>query len=348
MLLFWIIAALMAAAASALMLVFARRAAGAGEADPTMAVFRRQLAEVDEMAARGLLSGGEREAARAEAGRRLLRAADRRPPRTGRARPWLLPAAAGAAPMAAMGLYLLLGSAGAGDQPFAARLREWRAAPEANGPAEAAAVMEQVVRERPADAEAQRLLGRARLAAGDATGAVAALEAAARASPRRAEVWVDLAQALLALQPPSPEDARRALAQALALQPADPNARYWLGATSLAEGRTEEGLGQWRALAAELPATDPRRSALLAEIQAASGSAAAPDINAMVAGLAARLREQPDDPAGWARLVRAYAVLGREADLREALEQARERFGGQNLARIEAEAAAGRRLQPRP
>jgi cytochrome c-type biogenesis protein CcmH len=102
MLLFWIIAALMAAAASALMLVFARRAAGGG-GRPHHGLFRRQLAEVDEMAARGLLSGGEREAARAEAGRRLLRAADRRPPRTGRARPWLLPAAAGAAPMAAMG-----------------------------------------------------------------------------------------------------------------------------------------------------------------------------------------------------------------------------------------------------
>ncbi len=30
----------------------------------------------------------------------------------------------------------------------------------------------------------------------------------------------------------------------------------------------------------------------------------------MVAGLAARLETQPNDPEGWQRLVRAYSVLG--------------------------------------
>jgi cytochrome c-type biogenesis protein CcmH len=40
-------------------------------------------------------------------------------------------------------------------------------------------------------------------------------------------------------------------------------------------------------------------------------------IRGMVAGLAARLQTNPDDPEGWVRLVRAYAVLG-ETEKREA------------------------------
>ena len=46
----------------------------------------------------------------------------------------------------------------------------------------------------------------------------------------------------------------------------------------------------------------------------------------MVDGLAARLKANPDDPAGWVRLVRAYQVLG-ETDRRDAaLAQARRRY----------------------
>jgi cytochrome c-type biogenesis protein CcmH len=45
-------------------------------------------------------------------------------------------------------------------------------------------------------------------------------------------------------------------------------------------------------------------------------------VRGMVAGLAERLSKAPDDPEGWVRLVRAYAVLGdtakREAALRDA------------------------------
>ena len=33
-------------------------------------------------------------------------------------------------------------------------------------------------------------------------------------------------------------------------------------------------------------------------------------IQGMVAGLAARLADNPNDPEGWVRLVRSYAVLG--------------------------------------
>ncbi|HEX8569551.1 MAG TPA: tetratricopeptide repeat protein, partial [Caulobacteraceae bacterium] len=266
-----------------------------------------------------------------------------------RAPGWIAPAAALAGPLLAMALYLGIGRPDAPDQPFRDRLAQWRAQPERLGPAEAAAVLETVARERPRDAEAHGLLGRARLAAGDRFGAVRALETAARLEPRRASRWTDLAQGLLNLETPDVAGARRALSRALAIAPRDVNARYWLARADLAQGRPGEALTRWRALAVDLPADDPARAALQAEIGALERGPEAgdPAIGAMVEGLARRLREQPEDAAGWARLARAYAVLGRERELQGALAEVRRRFTDQPdvVARAEAEAEAGRRVQ---
>lgn len=49
-------------------------------------------------------------------------------------------------------------------------------------------------------------------------------------------------------------------------------------------------------------------------------------IEGMVANLAARLDENPDDLAGWERLIRAYAVMGRRAESVSALSKARAAF----------------------
>ena len=69
MLLFWILAGLISSGAALLILSRAARAGGgAAPADPTLEVYRRQLAELDDLADRGLLGEEERKAARAEAG----------------------------------------------------------------------------------------------------------------------------------------------------------------------------------------------------------------------------------------------------------------------------------------
>ncbi|MDW8444627.1 MAG: tetratricopeptide repeat protein [Acetobacteraceae bacterium] len=47
-------------------------------------------------------------------------------------------------------------------------------------------------------------------------------------------------------------------------------------------------------------------------------------IEGMVQRLAERMRETPDDAEGWLRLARAYRVLGRAAEAREALRRAAE------------------------
>src|SRR6185437_7102801 len=76
MIAFWVVAGVLAAVASGLVLFRAAAAARVVAVDPTPAVYRRQLAEIDELAERGLLAEGERKVAYAEAARRLLGAAD--------------------------------------------------------------------------------------------------------------------------------------------------------------------------------------------------------------------------------------------------------------------------------
>src|SRR5205085_1367908 len=108
MLLFWAVAGVLAAAAAGLILMRAAGAsAEAGAADPAPALYRRQLAEIDDLADRGLMGDPERKAARAEAGRRLLAATDAPAPTWSAdpaARRMVLLAVV-AAPALALGLY---------------------------------------------------------------------------------------------------------------------------------------------------------------------------------------------------------------------------------------------------
>ncbi len=97
-------------------------------------------------------------------------------------------------------------------------------------------------------------------------------------------------------------------------------------------------------LKADVPANSAVHADLvdrIAALRARSGGAT-PDIGAMVAGLAARLKANPDDPAGWQRLIRAYAVLGDKDKARAALADARKAAAGRGdrLATLDAEQKA--------
>ena len=373
--LFWIVAGGLAAATAALVVaraLGASRAAAAGIEDPTLPVYRRQLAEIDDLAARGLLGEGEQKAAHAEAGRRLLAAADgvgvREAP-GGRTPSVIVLAGVGAAILVSLALYMVLGSPGDPDQPYRARLAAWRANPNRVGPAEMAAVLRVLVTERPKDPQAFEYLGRAQMQAGDSIAAAEAFRKAAALKPDSAELQVMLGEALLSANPdgPAPAEAVAALSRALELHPQDMPARYLLARMQITNGDKAAGEAAWKAIEAEIPASDPRRAMLEADMAqatgtpapgsavagidakaaaaaAAGGGAAGADqaafIKGMVARLAARLSAMPDDVDGWARLVRAYGVLGDGPAQAAALDRARRQFAGRpaDLARIEAEA----------
>ncbi|HEX2561863.1 c-type cytochrome biogenesis protein CcmI [Phenylobacterium sp.] len=333
---FWFAAGLLAAAAAVLILHRARAAAVATPDDPTLAVYRRQLAEIDDLAARGVLAEPERKSAYAEAGRRLLAAADQgarawtaTPPRGG-----VLLAAAAAGPLLALALYLAVGAPGFPDQPIAARIAAWRSAsPESLQPAEMAAVLRGMVAERPGDPQALQYLAMAEAASGDPASAARALRRAIELEPNRAVLWESLGEALVMQAGGEISTAAQsAFKEALRRDPKSVTARVFLAKQQVDSGDRALGLAQWRAVQAELPAEDPRREALARVIAEAEGAPAADDQQAMIRGmvdsLAARLEQSPDDPDGWVRLVRSYAVLGDAVSRDRALASAKARYRG--------------------
>jgi cytochrome c-type biogenesis protein CcmH len=347
MLTFWIGAILLTALAAYPIVHLASRPRALA-ADPAQAVYRRQLAELDELAGRGVLVESELQAAHAEAARRLLGAAAG-PPEAGPTRGSRLAVlvAVGLIGLCAPALYLVLGAPGMPDQPYARRLAAWRVAdPATLQPAEMAAVLEALAAERPGDAQPLVYLARAQAASGDAASAARSLLRALKIRPDDADLWTLLGQLRVAdAEDKVTPEAVDAFRRANALDAKAPTPRYYLARAMIEAGDVAGGVARWRALAAELPAD--QRAALEQDIAAAGRAPAAtpsgPDILAMVEGLAARLAAAPDDPAGWERLVRSYRVLGDEKKLNEALAQARVQFKGRDdvLGPIEA-AGAGR------
>ena len=355
MIAFWAATGVLAAVAAILVLHRAARAAqAAGSEDPTLAVYRRQLAEIDDLAGRGLIGEEEQRTAHAEAGRRLLTAADQA------AAPWsqdpkdrrLALVAAALAPVLALGLYLAIGSPGVPDASLHRRLAAWRNADlQTLSPQALAAVLRQVTKERPNDPDAFRYLAMAEGAAQNPSEAGRALRHAITLAPGRADLWELLGQSLVAENQgqPSPE-ADNAFREALKRDAGSVTARFYLARSKVMSGDKAGGIADWRALMTEMPADDPRHGAIQQAIAEAQNEtpamAAAPAggqlemIRGMVAGLAARLEGQPDDPDGWVRLVRSYAVLGETAKRDAALAKARKQFAGKPAIQAELDAAA--------
>ena len=140
--------------------------------------------------------------------------------------------------------------------------------------------------------------------------------------------------------------ARAAFDTALAQEPREPRARFYIALAALQSGDPERAVRLWLALEAETAADAPWRPILERRIREAAeahdidvsalraaqsdGAASPPGpskeaveaaremtpeqraemIRGMVERLASRLADQPDDLEGWRRLGRAYSVLG--------------------------------------
>jgi len=349
MITFWIAAALLSVLVALPVLRGAARGAeaGANEEDPSLALHRRQLAEIDELTARGLLSEDDSRIARAEAGRRLLAAADASAPMlTGPKIRRVAIAAAIAAPLLGLALYLAVGSPTVPDQPFAKRVQAWQAAdPNTLQPAQLAILLESHEKDYARDPDFYRTLATTKLQADDINGAAAAIRKAIALAPQRGELWAQLGQILVVgANDVVTDDAQATFEEALRLQPDLPIPHYFLGRRLIEDGKPAEGLVAWRIALPNLP--EPARSELQRQMTsveatgrlpgAVDASAAAASqggqqvsqgqIVAMVEGLAARLKQSPNDPEGWVRLVRAYTVLNDIPKRDAALAEARTRF----------------------
>ncbi len=136
-------------------------------------------------------------------------------------------------------------------------------------------------------------------------------------------------------------EAEATFGEALHLDPKDQASRYYLGLAYAMRRDNARALMFWQSLLSDAPANAPWRGDLVDRVAALKAqSGGVPDIGAMVAGLAARLHQNPNDPQGWQRLIRAYAVLGDTAKAQAALADARAAATSntQVLAALSAEA----------
>jgi cytochrome c-type biogenesis protein CcmH len=127
--------------------------------------------------------------------------------------------------------------------------------------------------------------------------------------------------------PPEAEDAFNA---ALAIDPHSAPARFYLGLAKMERRDNPGAIALWQSLLNDTPVTSPLHQMLvdrLAILTSQSvGQGGGPNPRAMVAMLAARLKDNPQDALGWVRLMRAYTVLGETEKAKQALADARKAF----------------------
>ena len=125
MIAFWMAAFLATAAATALIVLYARRPVAIVD-DPAQTVYLRQIEEIDDLAARDLIGEDEQRSAKAEAARRVLGEKAAAPERAvTKASRIIVAAAVGAVGLVALAAYLLVGRPDLPDQPYKARFAQW-------------------------------------------------------------------------------------------------------------------------------------------------------------------------------------------------------------------------------
>lgn len=390
MLEFYIIAGVVALAAAVAVVrpLVQRRDDVLGRDAADARVFRDQLTEIDRDLERGTISKAEAQQVRIEVSRRLLAAASRaeKSASLGPAPQGHSGLTAGLAlvgiPALAAALYFGIGAPGFPDQPLSERRdaagRVFDAGSAAQRPSQAEAEamaaanlppapeaakdmefleqirrLEEVVANRPNDAEGHRLLADALLQVGrwsDASKTFGAL-IDLLGSTADADIHASHAEAMvLAAGGYVSPEAEIAIRRALERDPSLPMARYYAGLALRQEGQIDHAIQIWRGLRRDAPPGAPYvewLDMMIAETVAARDGVAAPsgpsqaEIDAaqemtdsereeMIRGMVARLDDRLSARGGsaeeWGRLVASYATMGDEQAARHALDRALEAY----------------------
>ncbi|UEM03523.1 c-type cytochrome biogenesis protein CcmI [Skermanella rosea] len=265
--LFWIVAALMTAAVTALVLTPLLRArhSAAGRAAYDLEVYRDQLAELDRDLSRGVIDERQAQAARAEIGRRMLAVADEGERETasgavspGRGSRWVALALCALIPLGALAVYIPTGHPDLPAQPFASR----ETAPGGGPPGEvmqAIAKLEQHLRDEPGDLQGWLLIAQTYTRMGRFGDSAEAYRNAVGVSQGKdTGILSSYAEAMTAAnQGVVPEEAVRTFDAVLQADPKDARARYYLALARAQAGDLRGALDRWVALAAESPADAP-------------------------------------------------------------------------------------------
>jgi cytochrome c-type biogenesis protein CcmH len=347
----WFAFALMTAAAIfAVLWPLGRRGSPSGGSD--LAVYRDQLDEIARDHAQGRIGEAEAEAAKIEVSRRLIAAADAEQAAKsggGKSPLWRRRATALAGlvllPIGATALYVALGSPQMPGEPLAARLQ---AAHQDRSLQSLISQVEAHLERNPNDARGYEVVAPVYLRLGRFDDAVRARRKLLELSGENADRQADLGEALMAASNGIiTTEAKIAFDRALALDPNDLKAKFFVGVAAEQDGDRHKAAAIWTSMLKDAPAdapwvpivsaaltrvggTPPKVAAVpaappviaptpnapgpsAADVAAAQGMSEKDRgdmIRGMVARLADKLKEDGGDLAGWQRLLRAYMVLG--------------------------------------
>ncbi len=333
----WSIFALMTAAAICAVVWPLARKPRTVAAGSELVVYKDQLDEIERDRAAGLIGEAEAEAARLEVSRRLLAAADVADAHSAAASPPQLPWHRRAAALSVLvvlsvlpaGLYLALGSPNIPGEPAYARSNSLPA--DHQSIAALIAQVEDRLARHPDDGAGWEVIAPVYMRLGRFDDAVMARRKALALNGETAARDADLGEALFAAaNGVVTDEAKRSFERAVARDPLNAKARYFLGLADEQDGDRDAAAAKWRAMLKDAPAAAPWiglvRAALARVTKPPAGAGPPADqmaaarsmpeaqrtemIRGMVARLADRLHTDGGDVEGWLRLVRAYAVLG--------------------------------------
>jgi cytochrome c-type biogenesis protein CcmH len=342
----WFVFALMTVAAIFAVLWPLSRGSKAGLGGSEAVIYRDQLAEIDRDLTAGMIAPSEAEAARVEISRRLLAADDDeardQPMRSSlRLRRSTAVLALAGLPIVALGFYIALGSPQLGDFPLAERVQT---ADPRQPLTNLVAQVEAHLEKNPTDGRGWNVLAPVLARLGRYDDAVRAYRNSITyngdSSGRRADLGEALTEAAGGVVT---AEAKSEFERAVAQNPDEAKANYFLGVAAEQDGRKEEAASIWRTMLAKAPADAPWRPliqaalgrvggtsapALSNDTMAAANTMSEADRGTMIRGmvdrLATRLKQNGDDVDGWLRLVRAYMVMGEHDKAIAARRDARE------------------------
>ena len=337
----WCIFALMTAAAIFAVVWPLGRKPGKLVGGSDLIVYKDQLHEIDRDRAAGLIGEAEAETARLEVSRRLLAAADTQPPSApstfsqpmlGRRRAAAIVALI-ILPFGPPTLYIALGSPNVPWEPAFARVDTSQGRESVDS---LVSKVEAHLANNPNDGSGWQVIAPVYMRLGRFDDAVAARKKSLALNGDSAMRQADLGEAMTAAADGVvTADAKAAFERAIANDPHEAKARYFLGLAAEQDGHSGQATTIWRSLLADAPAGAPWIKFVSEALSRAGGGqssisgpspgpsaedvAAAADmsddarrdmIRGMVGRLAGRLHDNGADIEAWLRLVRAYVVLG--------------------------------------
>ncbi|MCR6734790.1 MAG: c-type cytochrome biogenesis protein CcmI [Afipia sp.] len=350
----WFVFALMTAAAVFAVLWPLGRGAGRASGGSETVVYTDQLAEVQRDVAAGMIGANEAEAARVEISRRLLAASDAETGASSSSNIVFRRAVAVIAltmlPLVAVMFYARFGSPSLGDFPLAERARTSVATASMD---KLVAQVETHLEKNPTDGRGWEVLAPVLVKIGRFDDAVRAWRNAIAYNGESASRRADLGEAIAAASGGVvTAEAKAEFDRAIALDPNEVKARYFVGLAAEQDGRKDDAANVWRAMLASAPADAPWRPLVLealARVGVAAPKVSDEDVaaargmnegdrNTMIRGmvdrLATRLKDNGNDVDGWLRLVRAYMVLGERDKAQAARGDARQAVGS-DAARLQ-------------